>query len=48
MSLLDNQSKEMFEQEDLLKRKDDRIEELESMLKANDPAENMENNHLMD
>ena len=38
MNLLDNQSKEMFEQEDAMKKKDDRIDELESMLKANDPG----------
>ena len=45
MNLMDNQSKEMLQQEDLLKSKDDRIEELEAMLKANDPSSNMDGVH---
>jgi hypothetical protein len=32
----------------LLKRRDDRIEELEAMVKANDPNSNMDSVHHMD
>ena len=38
----------MLEQEDQLKKRDDRIEELEALVKANDPNSNMDNVHQID
>ena len=45
---MDEQSKEMSQQEIMMRKKDAKIKELESMLKANDTNQNMDYTHLLD
>ena len=45
---MDEQSKEMEKQKEVIRRKDAKIQELEYMLKANDTSQNMDYIHMQD